>query len=156
MPRLEDLSEVTRQAYLTFPVFEHDDSPFVRLPKPMSKSRVAIVTTAGLHVRGDKPFFSGDQTYRVIPSRTPTSQIVQSHSSIGFDRTAFMRDVNISYPIDRLRELVERGEIGSVASDGYSFMGAARTPRTMERESGPEVARRLLADGVDVVLLTPT
>jgi D-proline reductase (dithiol) PrdB len=156
MPRLEDLSEVTRQSYLTFPVFELDEAPFVRPRKSLAESRVALVTTAGLHVRGDKPFFSGDQTYRVIPSSTPTSQIVQSHSSIGFDRTAFMRDVNISYPIDRLRELVARGEIGSVASDGYSFMGAARTPRTMERETGPEVARRLLADGVDVVLLTPT
>jgi D-proline reductase (dithiol) PrdB len=156
MPRLEDLSEVTRQSYLSFPAFEYDDAPFVKPRKPLSQSRVAIVTTAGLHLRGDKPFFSGDQTYRVIPSGAPTSQIVQSHSSIGFDRTAFMRDVNISYPIDRLKELAERGEIGSVATDGYSFMGAARTPRKMERETGPEVARRLLADGVDVVLLTPT
>ena len=156
MPRIEDLSEVTRQSYLTFPVFEHDDAPFVRPRKPLSESRVGIVTTAGLHVRGDKVFFSGDQTYRVIPSDTPASQIVQSHSSIGFDRTAFMRDINISYPIDRLKELAERGVIGSVARNGYSFMGAARTPRTMEQETGPEVARRLLADGVDVVLLTPT
>jgi D-proline reductase (dithiol) PrdB len=156
LPRLEDLSEVTRQGYLTFPVFEHDDAPFTRPRKPLSESRVGIVTTAGLHLRGDKPFFSGDQTYRVIPSDTPASQIVQSHSSIGFDRTAFMRDVNISLPIDRLRELEAQGTIGSVASELFSFMGAARTPRTMERETGPEVARRLLADGVDVVLLTPT
>jgi D-proline reductase (dithiol) PrdB len=156
MPRLEDLPEITRQSYLTFPVFEHEDTPFTRPRKPLDQSRVGLVTTAGLHVRGDRPFFSGDQTYRVIPTATPTSQIVQSHSSIGFDRTAFMRDVNISYPIDRLQELAQRGEIGSVAANGYSFMGAARTPRTMERETGPEVARRLLADGVDVVLLTPT
>jgi D-proline reductase (dithiol) PrdB len=156
LPRLEDLPEVTRQGYLTFPAFEYDDAPFTRPRKPLSQSRVAIVTTAGLHVRGDKLFFSGDQTYRVIPSDTPASEIVQSHSSIGFDRTAFMRDINISYPIDRLKELAAQGVIGSVASDGYSFMGAARTPRTMERETGPEVARRLLADGVDVVLLTPT
>jgi D-proline reductase (dithiol) PrdB len=156
MPRLDDLSEVTRQSYLTFPAFEYDDAPFVRPSKPLRDCRVGIVTTAGLHLRGDRPFFSGDQTYRAIPSNASTSQIVQSHSSIGFDRTAFMRDVNISLPIDRLRELVELGEIGSVASELFSFMGAARTPRTMERETGPEVARRLLADGVDVVLLTPT
>ena len=156
MPRLEDLSEVTRQSYLTFPVFEYDDAPFVRPRKPLSESRVGLVTTAGLHVRGDRPFFSGDQTFRVIPASTPISQIVQSHSSIGFDRTAFMRDVNISLPIDRLRELEAQGQIGGVASELYSFMGAARTPRTMERETGPEVARRLLADGVDIVLLTPT
>jgi len=156
MPRLEDVSEVTRQAYLNFPVFEHDDSPFVRPRRPLAESRVALVTTAGVHLRGDRPFASSDQTFRVIPSSTPAKAIVQSHSSIGFDRTAFMRDVNISFPIDRLRELRERGEIGSLATDCFSFMGGSRAPTRMRDETGPEVARRLLADGVDIVLLTPT
>jgi len=156
MPRLEDLSEVVRQSYLNFPVFEHDDAPFVRLARPLAEARVALVTSAGVHLRGDRPFASGDESFRVIPSDTAASQIVQSHSSVGFDRTAFMRDVNISFPIERLRELVGRGEIGSLATDFFSFMGAVRSPRRMERETGPEVARRLLADGVEVVLLTPT
>lgn len=62
MPRLEDLSEVARQGYLNFPVFEHDDTPFVRPVKPLSESRVALVTTAGLHVRDDRPFVGSDQT----------------------------------------------------------------------------------------------
>jgi D-proline reductase (dithiol) PrdB len=156
MPRLEDLPEITRQAYLNFPVFEHDDAPFVRPRKPLRESRVALVTTAGVHVRGDRPFTGSDQTFRVIPSGTPAKMIVQSHSSLSFDRTAFMRDVNISFPVDRLRELADRGEIGSLATDFYSFMGGAKAPRIIERETGPEVARRLLADGVDVVFLTPT
>jgi len=156
MPRIEDVSEVTRQAWLNFPVFEHDDAPFVRPRKPLKESRVALVTTAGVHLRGDRPFASSDQTYRVIPSSSPARAIVQSHSSIGFDRTAFMRDVNISFPIDRIRELQSRGEIGSLAMDFFSFMGGSRAPRIMQRETGPEVARRLLADAVDVVLLTPT
>lgn len=156
MPRLEDVSEVTRQAYLGFPVFEHDDAPFVRPARPLRQSRVAVVTTAGVHLRGDRPFVSSDQTFRVIPSTSAAAAVVQSHSSIGFDRTAFMRDVNISFPIERLRELQEQGEIGSLATDFFSFMGGSRAPRQMERETGPEVARRLLADGVDVVLLTPT
>jgi D-proline reductase (dithiol) PrdB len=135
MPRLEDLSEVVRQSYLNVPVFEHDNAPFVRPSKPLP---------------------SGDESFRVIPSATPASLITQSHSSVGFDRSAFIRDVNISFPIERLRELAERGEIGSLATDFYSFMGAVRSPRRMERETGPEVAGRLLADGVEIVLLTPT
>ena len=156
MPRLEDVSDVTRQAWLNFPVFEADDAPFARPTRPLGDARVALVTTAGVHLRGDRPFASSDQTFRVIPSTSPAKAIVQSHSSIGFDRTAFMRDVNISFPVDRLRELVEQGAIGSLATDFYSFMGGVRAPRTIERETGPEVARRLLADGVEVVLLTPT
>jgi D-proline reductase (dithiol) PrdB len=67
-----------------------------------------------------------------------------------------MRDLNITYPIDRLRELVVRGELGGLASNGYSFMGAQREVTTIERETGPEVARRLRDDGAHVAFLTPT
>jgi D-proline reductase (dithiol) PrdB len=156
MPRLEDLTEVARQGHLNFPVFDHDDSPFVRLEKPLSEVKLALVTTAGLQVRGDTPFTNNDQSFRVIPSDTHSRDIIQSHTSIGFDRTAFMRDMNISFPVDRLRELAERGVIGSVSKNYYSFMGALRNPKQIEEETGPEVARRLIAEGVDAVILTPT
>jgi len=156
MPRLEDLTEVARQGHLNFPAFEHDDAPFVALNKPLSEVKLALVTTAGLHVAGDMPFTNGDQTYRVIPSDTPARDIVQSHTSIGFDRTAFMRDVNISLPIDRLRELVEHGTVGSMSQNFYSFMGANRSPKVIEEETGPEVARLLMTAGVDAVFLTPS
>jgi D-proline reductase (dithiol) PrdB len=156
VPRLEDLSEVARQSQINLPAFEHDDAPFVPLSKPLSESMLGMVTTAGLHVIGDMPFSNGDQSYRVIPSSTPSSKIIQSHTSIGFDRTAFMRDVNISFPIDRLRELVDQGEIGSLAENFYSFMGANRNPKQMEEETAPELGRRMLEEGVDAVFLTPT
>ena len=156
MPRLEDLSDTARQGHLNFPAMEHDDAPFAPLRKPLPEAKLALVTTAGLHLRGDTPFVSGDQTYRVIPSSSPASAIIQSHTSIGFDRTAFMRDINISFPLDRLRELVDRGTVGSLSENFYSFMGANRDPKRIVEETGPEVARKLLDEGVDAVLLTPT
>jgi D-proline reductase (dithiol) PrdB len=156
MPRLEDLSEQARQGHLNFPCFDHDDAPFVPLAKPLSAVRLGLVTTAGLHVRGDKPFTSGDESYRVLPLDTPLRDVVMSHTSIGFDRTPFMRDPNATYPVDRLRELVARGELAGLGPNGYSFMGALRSPRKIEQESGPEVGQRLRAEGVDAVLLTPT
>ena len=73
MPRLEDLSDTARQGHLNFPAMEHDDAPFAPLSKPLSEAKLALVTTAGLHLRGDAPFSSGDQTYRVIPSSSPAS-----------------------------------------------------------------------------------
>ena len=156
MPRLEDLTEVARQGHLNFPAFEHDDAPFAPLKKPLSGSKVALVTTAGLHVRGVAPFTNNDQSYRVIPSDTPARDILQSHTSIGFDRTAFMRDINISFPVDRLNELVAQGVVGSLSTNFYSFMGAIRNPSKIVEETGPEVAKLLIDDGVDVVFLTPT
>ena len=156
MPRLGDLTDTARQGHLNFPAREHDDSPFTPLRKPLSEAKLALVTTAGLHLHGDTPFSSGDQTFRVIPSSATAADIIQSHTSIGFDRTAFMRDINVTFPIDRLRELVEAGTVGALSENFYSFLGANRDPKTMIEETGPEVARELLGEGVDAVLLTPT
>ena len=160
MPRLEQLSEVQRQVLLSFPCLEHATAPWTSLRKELSRSTLALVTTAGLHLLGDKPFISdpkgGDASYRVIPSSARAADILQSHVSIGFDHTAIYRDINITFPIDRVRELVQQGVIGSLSEHYYSFMGALRNPRRMIDETGPEVARRLQEEGVDVVLITPT
>ena len=72
MPKLSVLSEIQRKSMLMWPCVEHDDTPWTPMAKPLSESKVALVTTAGLHVRGDKPFIAehtkgGDTSYRTIP-----------------------------------------------------------------------------------------
>src|SRR5262245_33633321 len=114
MPRLDRLPQANRSSLLTFPAQVNDNAPFVSPAKPLSAVRLAIVTTARLHRRGDRPFGPGDQTFRVIPSDAATADLIQSHTSIGFDRVPIMRDVNVTYPIDRAHELVERGELGGL------------------------------------------
>jgi D-proline reductase (dithiol) PrdB len=156
VPRIEDLTEVQRQAVLNFPCFEYDTTPFMRLNKPLSQVRLALVTTAGLHLREDSPFTPGDQTFRIIPSMSSAKDIIQSHNSIGFDRTAIYRDLNISFPVDRVKELMERKVIGSTTANYYSFMGAQTNPKRILEETGPSVARLLLEDGADAAILTPT
>ena len=156
MPRLEELSQVQRQRVLMFPCLEHDDAPFTPLKRELSQSKVGLVTSAGLHMRGDKPFEQGDPSYRVIPSSAQAKDILQSQTSIGFDHTAFYKDMNVTFPMDRLSELAERKVVGSLAENYYSFMGAQRDPRKIIEVSAPEVAQRLVAEGVEVVLLTPT
>ena len=81
---------------------------------------------------------------------------MQSHTSIGFDRTAIIEDINVVFPLDRLREMVDEGRIGSLATSFYSFMGAQRDVKPIKERTAPEVAALLVADHVDVVLLTPT
>jgi D-proline reductase (dithiol) PrdB len=141
---------------LTHPAPVNEAAPYTPLPRPLAQCRVAIVTTAGIHLRHDKPFAGGDQGYRVIPINTAEGDILQSHASIGFDRTWRQRDLNIVFPRDRLRELVEQGELGSLGPACFSFMGALRDWATIQGETGPAVARRLRENDVDVVLLTPT
>jgi len=156
MPRLDRLPQLNRNNLLMLPVQVNDTAPFTRLTRPLSSCRLAIVTTAGLHRRGDPPFGPGEQTYRVIPSDTPAVDILQSHTSLGFDRVPIMRDLNISFPVDRLRALVARGELGGTAPHHYSFMGAQRELRRIQEETGPAVGRRLRDEGVDAALITPT
>jgi D-proline reductase (dithiol) PrdB len=100
MPRLEHLTEVQRNTILTFPAQVNQTAPWTPLKRPLSEARVALVTTAGLHLRGDRPFITDhkvpDQSWRRLPSDTPTGEIVQSHTSIGFDRAGIDRDLNVT------------------------------------------------------------
>ena len=156
MPRMDRISESTRKNLLTRPVEINTGTPFTAPRAPLARARVAIVTSAGIHVRGDAPFVRYDTTYRTIPGDVRVADIVQSHTSIGFDRTAIIEDVNVSFPIERLREMVAGGTIGSIAPRSFSFMGAQKDLTGISATSGPEVARLLRDDGVDVVLLTPS
>lgn len=157
MVRLVDLTQGERDHLLTLrdkaPRF--DKKPFVRGPA-LSKRRVAILSTAGLHGRNDRPFQagSGASEYRVIPADTNPNELMMSHFSVNFDRSGFRRDVNLVFPLQRLREMASDGEIGSVADFHYSFMGAPFPPTVFEAKAR-ELAGLLKRDGVDAAILLP-
>jgi D-proline reductase (dithiol) PrdB len=129
--------------------------PWVRGPE-LSKRRVALITTAGLHRRDDRPFGLGAAAndYRIISKDVPSSELVMSQLSVNFDRTGFQQDTNVVFPLDRIKELARERVIGSVADFHYSFMGAG-SPVTRMEAKAREVAGLLRQDGVDAVLLTP-
>lgn len=137
----------------------HDDIPWTPLLKDPSDCRVALVTTAGVHLAGDRPFDMsdrrGDPSWREIPSETPDSRLTITHDY--YDHRDADQDVGIVYPLERMRELVEAGEIGSLSPRGYGFMGHIGGPHleTLVSRTAPEVAHRLAADEVDLVLLSP-
>ena len=153
MVRMADLPEIDQKILMGMegPTFE--SRPWVEGP-PLNQRRVALITTAGLHKRGDRPFQMGQPDYyRVIPGDTRDGEVVMSHGAASFDRTGFQRDWNVVFPLDRLKELAEEGVIRSVADFHYSFMGAV-DPMAVEKEAR-QVARLLMGDKVDAVLLLP-
>lgn len=157
MVRLADLPEWERQHLLSKIPTASNFGISAWVPgRSLEKRRVALVTTAGLHLPGDRPFGYGDakNEYRVIPGDVLADDLVMSHLSVNFDRAGFQQDVNVVFPIDRLRELAEAGQIGSLADFHYSFMGAA-SPVTRLEARAREVAGLLKKDAVDAVLLTP-
>ena len=159
MVRLSQLPEASRTNLLNLdcPVF--DRRPWVEGP-PIAQRRVAIISTAGLHLRRDRPFTLGSGSavnipgdYRVIPGDTEANDLVMSHISTNYDRSGFQKDWNVVFPLDRLRELARQGVISSVADFHYSFMGAT-APQQMET-AARTLAGHLKKDNVTAALLVP-
>jgi D-proline reductase (dithiol) PrdB len=150
--RLADLPEVEANHLRRIECPTYDDTPALA-GKPLAERRVVLISTAGLHRRGDRPFSPGDGSYRLIPSETPAKDLVMSHISVNFDRTGFQQDLNVVFPIDRLRELVADGEVGAMAAVHFSFMGAF--PPTAAEPHARHLAGLLKADQVDAALLVP-
>ncbi len=153
MVRLDQMPEQARKHLKDLPCPTFETNPWAEGP-PLSERRVAIVSTAGLHRREERPFTSepGDY-YRVIPGDIKASELFMSHMSTNFDHTGFQQDWNVVFPVDRLREFAEEGIIGSVADFHYSFMGAL-DPMKMEQEAR-RLASILKKDHVDALLLIP-
>ncbi len=152
MARLDRMTAQEREHYLNMPCPTFDTASWV-IGSPLSEQKIALISTAGLQRRGDRPFSPGASDYRLIPTDTPSTDLVMSHISTNFDRTGFQQDWNVVFPLDRLRELAEAGEIGSVAQYHYSFMGAT-DPAAMEPRAR-ELAQIMRVEGVDSALLIP-
>ena len=78
-----------------------------------------------------------------------------AHRSSAFDQTGALQDRNLVFPLDRLRELVERREVGSLNHRHVSFMGSITAPGHLISETAPQVAAELREDQVDAVFLVP-
>lgn len=121
--------------------------------KPLKEMRIALATAAGVHLKAEKRFnFAGDFSYRVIPGDAHVDDMMVSHG--GYDNGDVNKDINCMFPIDRLRELAAEGYIGSVAPEHFGFMGGGGDQQKFTAETGPEIAQKLKAEGVDAVLLT--
>lgn len=138
---------------------DYGPSPWAPLPKPLADCTVALVTTAGVHLKEDPPFNmadqDGDPSFRVIPHGTPQSRLVITHDY--YDHRDADKDINIVLPLERLEECVRDQAIGAVAPRHYSFMGHIDGPHipVLLAVTAPQVARQLKQIQVDAVVLTP-
>jgi D-proline reductase (dithiol) PrdB len=141
-----------------FDALAFDEVPFARPARPLRESRLALITTGGVHVRSQPGFDMqdprGDASYRAIPPATPPAQIAITHDY--YDHSDAERDLNILFPLALMRELRDQGKIGDLGTC-YGFMGHIEPPHveTLLRETAPQVAGMLKQERIDAVLLTP-
>ncbi len=136
--------------------------PWTSLRRPLNEATVALVSTAGLSVKGDPPFDAeaerrnpwwGDPSYRVIPRDTAEADIVASHLHI---ETAYLyEDLDVALPLRRLAELEVEGVIGRSAPSHYSFMGYLLDPSDFLEATVPAIIAEMRRDGVDAAIFVP-
>ena len=126
--------------------------PWTTLRKPLSDSTVVLLSTGGVHLRSDRPFnLNSDATFRVIPKDAQPGELAISHQA--YDHADALRDINLVFPIERLRELEAECVIGRLAEDHYGFGLMGRAKRLMPAIK--EAARRISESDVDLALLVP-
>lgn len=152
MTRLEDVDAFMREELIELECPKLDNDPWVAAPE-LSECRVAVISTAGLQRRGDRPFEWGAADYRVIVGETAAEDLIMSHVSTNFDRAGYQQDMNVCFPIDRLNELAEDSVIASVAKYHYAFLGST-APEELDAPTR-QLAGLLKADGVNAVVLVP-
>jgi len=150
MVRLTEMPAVARSFISKLEMPRTKSSAWVQ-PVPAKERRISVVSTAAVSRRGEKPFSWQARDYRVL--HKDDRDLVMSHASVDYDRTAWQQDLNAIIPLDRLDEMAKGGEFGSVAEEHYSFMGAG-DPMGMEK-SAREVIGCMKEDGVNTVFLIP-
>jgi len=125
-----------------------------RIEKPLSESRVALLSSAALRLADQKPFVPReDKSYRRVPSDPAAGEIIIDHHS-GIGRVP-RQDPEIVFPRSALAALAQRGVIGALSPFHASFMGGLRCHQEIESEIAPAIARELKRAEVDAALLVP-
>lgn len=142
--------------YQPYKWYEAEDAPaFTPLSKPLSQSRLGMLSTAGTYALGQVAYYYKDDTsIRAIPTDTPTDELRFSHITENYLPDA-RRDPNCVFPLEHLRELQADGAIGELAGDVFSCMGGVYSQRRVREEMLPALLEGFRAQAVDTALLVP-
>lgn len=131
------------------------DVPWTPFEGRFAGARIAVLTTGGFHLP-DQPRFDcdrGDPSFRRLPAGVDLATLEISHTH--YDTRDARKDPNILLPLDRLRELVAEGALGSLAPTQWSMMGYVPQVDVLVEETAPAIAEGMRSEEVDLALLTP-
>lgn len=135
------------------------DVPFSELASPLSRSRVALLTTAAPYQpdRGDQgpgaPYNAAAKFYDVYTAPTDVDPDLRI-SHVGIDRAHMSADQRAYFPLDAARATAAAGRIGSLAARFYGAPTNRSQRHTLEVDS-PRILQLAREDEVDAVVLVP-
>ena len=135
------------------------DVPFAPLAKPLSECRLGLLGTSEIAVHFDPKLEDNpivEEAFRgvyAIPSDTATEKLYSR--TLDFDRNATtLDDVNSFFPIDRMRESLADGLIGSMPDRVYGAYNNY-SKRKVLQEEGPMALQFCLEDQIDAIIIVP-
>ena len=135
-----------------------EDAPFTPLKKPLSESKVTLLSTSDVSIRRDE----GEELPATettvgdvysVPWNTPIESLYSRSESFDSHATN-LEDLNSYLPLTRLQECVDKGRIGSV-SESFHNLNRGYSQKLMMETTAPAALERCRNDGADVAILTP-
>ena len=151
------LWETINERYPGSMITKTDDVPLAVMRTPLHAARVGFISSAGVQMKRTLPFDVvhpvGDYSYRRVPSSADVGDL-EIHQ-IKYPTDGARRDLNVVFPIERLRELVREGVIRELTPDLLSFIGYNMDPERFEHTLAEDLADAMAQQQPDVVLLAP-
>lgn len=151
--------EFTRSQFADQPPYQwstFDSSPWTPFKKPLEQSRIALISTGGLYIRGEQEPFNpvrDDLTFRLIPKTVDVKRLAISHDN--YDHTDADKDPNVVFPLERMLELERQGFIGELAPEAITIMGRIFRRTQLQKDMIPQMLDKLQAMRVDALFLVP-
>ena len=145
--------------------FRGEEGPvWAPFAKRLADSRIALLTSAGIYLRGAQPPFDiereqshpewGDPTRRAIPAAARPEELGVAHLHINDED--IRADPEIALPMRLLSQLASEGVVGSATANHVAVMGYQdRSLRDWRDVTAPQVAAHLREEGADGVVLAP-
>jgi D-proline reductase (dithiol) PrdB len=136
--------------------------PWTPMDRPLSRARVALISSAGLAHCDDEPFdqdgerrnpWWGDPSIRIIRRDVDPASVRMYHLHV--DPRPAAEDLDCVLPLRRLQELVDEGVVGESAPRHPSMMGYQLRDGPVAEITAPAIRRILTEDQVDLALFVP-
>ncbi len=125
----------------------------------VSKVRIGLVTSGGIVPKGNPDHIEASNAQRFgeysIEGVNDLTEDKYATAHGGYDPVYANVDADRVLPVDVLRDMENEGKIGSLGRYFYTTVGNG-TAVANSRKYGQEIAKRLLADGVQAVIMTST
>ena len=136
------------------PWVESEGVPWTPLAKPLAECTLMMLASAGVRLEHEPPFQpANDLTFRLIDAAADAASLAPSHPAP--IRRAGEADVNVVFPVERLRDLQAEGLFRALTPHHVSILGAIKKFRELHYEMAPAIAQRAREEGADLLLLVP-